>query len=449
MTLIVLTIALLFRGARSDASFYLAAVALGIAMGVRSQNLTIVALPALVAMLRARRWSRAVVFICIVAAIVFINYGAAAHLSGGWTRYRDTLARHERYIAQTDSFRSPTRQPMWQLFDNFFMWPYRALPINLVITALVAISGFVTLVRRRAPMLVLLATFAPFCIGAWALLDHFSTSRFSIGYAPLFAFLAADGVDLLLSRWLLIEAISAAAISASMIVWTSPALHIIHATSSPSFQATEWIRRHVDPKTSWVYVDGPMQPMCDAFLTDMPLIHLGDDSPLTRAIRPGVYVREGKSDDPAAIMFTRARGRIEGLVRPGRFFEVSITPLHDFIRFTDGWYAEEGSGKTVWRWMGKRGEIALPPQSERMRISIQLYVPLDALAAQPNLTITFNGRVIDRIHATTSDLARSYDVAARLDARNDLVIETDRTIRPANDTRDLGVRLNDIEWTPR
>ena len=80
---------------------------------------------------------------------------------------------------------------------------------------------------------------------------------------------------------------------------------------------------------------------------------------------------------------------------------------------------------------------------------MQLYVPLDALAAQPNLTITFNGRVIDRIRATTSDLARSYDVAARLDARNDLVIETDRTIRPANDTRDLGVRLNDIEWTPR
>ena len=62
--------------------------------------------------------------------------------------------------------------------------------------------------------------------------------------------------------------------------------------------------------------------------------------------------------------------------------------------------------------------------------------PLDRAAVQPG--------PLDKIGQ-----GPEWPVAARLDAKNDLLIETDRTIRPANDTRDLGVRLNDIEWTPR
>ena len=79
---------------------------------------------------------------------------------------------------------------------------------------------------------------------------------------------------------------------------------------------------------------------------------------------------------------------------------------------------------------------------------------LDALAAAPNIAISFNGAVIDRISARDKEIERSYDVDARIDAPNELLIETDQTVNPAarglqNDTRDLGLRLNDIQWSSR
>ena len=399
---------------------------------------------------------RAIAFAAIVATIVVIGYGIAAQRSGGWAMYRESVAEHEEYIAKMDSFRAPLRPPMWELFDKFFIRPYNAPLINTIITALVIVSGFFTLWRLRAPSLVLLATFAPFCIAAWALLDRFSTSRFSIGYAPLVAFFAADGLDLLIGRWPRIEAIAAAVIASIMIVWTWPALMVVHRTMSPPFETVEWLRVHVNPRSSKVFVHDSMQPMCDALLDDFPRVNLGDHPPLlTGAMHEGdVYVREGMSVVPGAVVFERPRGRIASMVRNTRYFESSIIPLRQLILFPEGWYDEEREGTQVWRWTGSRGRIVLPPRLARMQLSIVLYVPIDVLPHTPNLTIKFNGAVIDRIHATTKEIERTYDVTANTNVENELIIETDTTVNPAKrgltaDTRDLGVRLNEIEWRLR
>jgi hypothetical protein len=479
MTLSIMTIALILRR-----SWVPAALLLGIAIGFRPQILLIAIVPVLISLLRRKgvevtgsqgvktldspdslapldSLGRLFTALAITSMIVIASYGTAAHLSGGWARYRQSLAEHEEYIAQHDSFRAPLRPPMWELFDNFFLRPYDAPLINTIISALVALSGIVTLIRRRTPMLILLATFGPFCIAAWALLDRFSTSRFSIGYAPLIAFLAADGLDLLAGKWPKLESLAAAAIAAIMIVWTWPAISTVHRTLSPPFAATDWVAH----RNVVAYVADEMRPVSDALLARMPHVDLPiGPPPLTGAMREGdVYVREGISSTPGTIVFRRERNRLASIARSTRYFEVSIVPVREAMRFADGWYAEEGvapppsaanGGTTWWRWMSGRGRIVLPPHLARMRIALQMYVPLDALAAAPNIAISFNGRVLDRIRATEKDIERSYDVNARINAPNELVIETDRTINPAarglqNDTRDLGLRVNDIEWSSR
>ena len=114
-----------------------------------------------------------------------------------------------------------------------------------------------------------------------------------------------------------VEAIAAAVIASIMIVWTWPALMVVHRTMSPPFETVEWLRVHVNPRSSKVFVHDSMQPMCDALLDDFPRVNLGDHPPLlTGAMHEGdVYVREGMSVVPGAVVFERPRGRIASMVR--------------------------------------------------------------------------------------------------------------------------------------
>ena len=428
MTLSLVAIGLLLRG-----QWIAGAIVAGVAAGFRPQALLIVAIPALIGI----PFKKLIAFAIIVATIVIASYGAAAHFSGGWPRYRQALADHEQYIATHDSFRAPLRPPMWELFDNFFIRPYDARAINIIVALLVAMS----LVRPKKPMLILIATFAPFCLAAWALLDRFSTSRFSIGYAPLIAFLAAYGIDLLRPRAAII---GAAIVVAIMIAWTWPALTIVHRTSSPPFSAADFVKH----QKGVAYVAAELSPIFDALLATTPHVNLPPGPPpLTAVMNAGdVYVREGASGTPGAVVFARERGHLAAIARSTRYFEVSVIPIRAVMQFDGGWYPPESS----WRWMARRATITLPPRLERMRLSLNLYVPLDALPSPPNITITFNGRVLDRVHG---NIEKDYDVVAPIDRPSELTIETDETVNPSAhaqaDTRELGVRLNAISWQAR
>lgn len=454
MTLVIVAIALLFRGSRSDAAFIGGAIVLGIAAGYRPQNLTIGFAPAVIASLRGlpRHWLRPIVAALIIAAIVVVGYGVAAQLSGGWTIYRDAVRAHQKYITEVDSFRNPNRPALLHLFDDFFIRPYRVPPINTVVSLLVAISVIASVVRLRAPVLAIAAAFGPFCVAAWLVLDHFSVSRFSIGYAPLFAILAADGLYLLLGRWSRAETLFTAVFAAAVAVWIWPSLRDVHRHDSPTFAATEWIRQHVNPRSSTLYVHDSMKPFVEAFLPGVPFTSTGDTTPVAAAgSRPGdVFVVEGATATSTATILARPRRRTASIVRD-RYFEVSILRLQQLITFEEGWYDPEGSGTAAWRWMGKRGRVLLPPLSGRASLSLRIYVPLDVMRVPPNIDIRLNGVKLDTIHATDANEQRTYAVTARGDAPNELVIETDRVVNPAkehivNDARDLGVRVSDIEW---
>ena len=268
------------------------------------------------------------------------------------------------------------------------------------------------------------------------MLDRFSASRFSIGYAPLIALLAADGIAIVGRK---LEAVVGAILVAGMIVWSWPALRVVHETASPPVQAIDWIRAHVDARTP-IYVHLGMAPYAEALLSGRDLRYvmappaqwLGGPTP--------IFLRE----DPGARNFTRERGHLWWLTRQ-RYFVVSITPVTQRAAMRSGWYDEEGSGNARWRWMGARGVIELPP-ARRAHLLLSFYVPLDVLRAQPNVEVCLNGATIARAHAATPNLDIERDVDARADAANELVIETDRAVKPPNDPRVLGLRLNALEW---
>jgi hypothetical protein len=310
LVLAIVAAALLLRGCRSDRALLAGAVVLGIAAGFRPQNLLIGFAPLLLAFFYRRR--TAIAGAAIVAFIVVVSYGAAASLSGGWDVYRGALVRHERYIREVDSFLGSTRPGLIQVADDFFIRPYRAPVLNVVIT-LLSMLGLLRL-RRRAWLALLI--FGPFLLFAWLYLDFNSASRFSIGYMPLYALLAAAGVPAR-GRWVTLTAVLALSI-----VWTWPALRIVHTTISPPVAAIESIQATQDAKV--IEVDESLAAHAALLLPDSTVRIVRVKPPLV-ADPNTVLVREGASLAPGSQNFIRPRERLEGIARK-RYFEVSVLP---------------------------------------------------------------------------------------------------------------------------
>ena len=446
MTLVVIACALLLAGCRNPYAYLGGATLLAISAGFRPQNLLVGIAPFVIATIFQIRRSvaRVVSAIALMVVIIGVSYLMAAFLTG-WSEYREAVRMHQAYIARTDSFLSPTRPPLWRVFDDFFVMPYRAPAINTIVSALALIA----IVRRRAHVVFALLTFGPLCIASWLMLDRFSASRFSIGYAPLIALLAADGLEFVARR---AEPIASAAVIALMGVWTWSALSVVRPSIAPPVAAVDWIRNYVDAKTATVYVDTGMVPFAEWYLREYKLRFIGElEPPPSWATRqPGYYLREDASTSPHAENFIRPHGRLWDLARQ-RYFDVSVRPIAEVVVFGKGWYWEEGEGAQAWRWMGAHGEARLPPMPGNARLTLSFYVPLDALGSPPNIAVRLNGATIDAFRATRSFIVREVIVHARPDQPNELVIETDRVITPAaqhlgSDTRTLGLRINSIGW---
>lgn len=456
---IVLVIAgcgLLTRGCRSSGSYVAGAVVVAIAAGCRPQNLIVALAPALIATwccLRERR--PGVVVAAAIAVIVIIggSYGMAALETGGWDRYREALRAHQQYITETDSFRNPNRPPLRHLLDDFFVRPYRAPLINFTVTALALISLVTSMIRRRIPIVIVVAAFAPLCLAAWLLLDHFSASRFSIGYAPLIAILAADGIALISFGRQIVAWAAGLALTALMLFWTAPTVDLIRRSDPPPLQAIEWIRAHVPPSSSVIYVHEGMGPYAEYFLGQYRVEWTLEGPPIAR-LDPALawYLREGRSDRAGAINFSWPHDRAWNVARR-RYFDVSLVPLTATARFVEGWYGEEVTGKSVWRWMGGRGSIELPPVEGKARLRLRIFVPLHVMRGAPSILIRMNGAVIRAVHPGTPFVDIVHDFDAGGGART-LEIETDRVVNPlrehlGGDSRDLGVRLDQLEWIAR
>jgi hypothetical protein len=196
IVLVVFAAAFLLRGCRDAKAYFAGALLLAIAAGIRPQNLMIGLAPALIATWhRARVAWRDVVFAALIGIVVTgVAFGGAIAATGSFDSYMSAVRAHGDYISRVDSFRSPERPPLWRLFDRFFIKQYDCTPLGIVISLFVAVSIVGAIRGRDRRMLVNFLIFGPFAISAWLMLDRFSISRFAIGYIPMFAIFAADGI---------------------------------------------------------------------------------------------------------------------------------------------------------------------------------------------------------------------------------------------------------------
>lgn len=447
--------AALLHGRRSPRAYVIGAIVAGVAGGFRIQAALLIAAPYALAFwchLRRRRFALAVAAPLLSAAIVVAFYAGSVIATGaGFDAWLDVVRVHGDYIRTVDSFRNPERPPIVDLLDDVYI-RYAAsgsMDYLLALLALIGIGGAVAKIQSRAVGWTLLLFF-PFTILTLTSLDPYSFKRFSIAYAPMFALLAAAGLAVAAravgeewrSRFI---GAGAALIALSSVVRTAQPITRLHEPSPPvaAFRQLLAERSPDDP----VYLSGGLIPHGDLFIGRGEFEVVADDARVPDEVERGFYVMEGEAIGPGTQVFRRTRERLEKMVRR-RYFEISLIRLHDEIRFLEGWYGEESSRDEHWRWMGRRGELSLPPlDAGEGQLRLRIEAPIAELKAPPSIEFSVGGRVVYRIEAMTS--ARDVTIDLPATTRQTLVVSTSDAL-PAGtggDPRELGLRLDAFEWS--
>jgi hypothetical protein len=450
IVLVIYAVAFLFRGCRDTNAYFIGAFLLAISVGIRPQNLLVGIFPAAISTwYRARESIRDVAFaVMICAGVVVVSYASAIHATGAFGPYMNAIREHSDYISRVDSFRSPDRPPLWRLISRFFIKQY-SQPVLSIATSLFVLLSIIGAIRQRDKrMLYNAATFAPFAIAAWLMLDRYSVSRFSIGYAPMFAIFAADGIARLVKKKQF-EAILGAALIFGFIIYTWPALTVVRNTISPPVLGIEAVEQHLDPRTSELYVAFPMTPFIDYFLPQRPYHRVYDERamPLTSPAQKAYLLTEIDHTKPTGYVFSRDQGPLWNIARR-HFFEVALEPIQQLPQFVSGWFPSERKGPEEWRWMDGRAVTILPPSQGPTKLRVQFDVPDELMSSPPTISFLLNGAVIDRFKPAEAHLIREYDVTPG-PAQNTLEITTDRTLsHSSSDRRNLGLLVRYLSWGP-
>lgn len=448
IVLVVFACAMLLRGVRSRNAYWLGTLLLALAIGIRPQNALVGLWPGLVAT-RKRRPGEIVVALMIGVVVCGVAFGIAAEATGGIQKYIDTVRWHGDYISRTDSFRNPDRPPLWRMADRFFLKQYQS-PVLSAIASLFAIVSIISAIRTRdRRVLYALFMFAPCAIMAWLMLDRFSISRFSIGYQPMFALLAADGIARATERRPWLEPALGIALAFAFVTYTVPTLGTLRNELSPPVRAIEAVKRHFDPKRQELFVGYAMVPFVEALAPSTKFTRVMDDRAMPFTARGDAWLLAEISDtEPAGFFFGRDRGRLWNIVRR-HYFEVTLKPLRERPQFVSGWYEGEREGMDEWRWMVGRSVTILPPMHGRTVLRVQFGVPAETMPLHPVVTFVLNGRVVARERVTQANTSRDYNVTpAPNGATNTLEIIVDRIVTPPNDGRPLGAQVRFLSFGP-
>jgi len=453
IVLVVFAAAMLLRGCRDANAYLVGAFLLALACGIRPQNIVIGAVPGLVSTwYRARASWRDVVFAAILgAATVALAFGSAIHATGTFDGYLTAIRTHGDYISRVDSWRAPGRPPLWRLFAPFFLQQYQFRPMSIVMSFFVVASAVGAVRQRDRRILLAFLTFAPFAFSAWLMLDRFSINRFSIGYCPMFALLAADGIARVVRQRASWELAVGTAVAAIFAVWTWPALTTVRTTLSPPVAAMLKIRQ-LDHKHDHLFVAFGMFPFMEYFNPYLPFQRVNDEHalPLSIGTRKPWIVAEVDPDAPRGVTFQRERGHLWNITRR-HYFAVTLEPLRDVPQFGAGWYPPERSGLEEWRWMAGHSVTELPVVTGHARLRIAFDVPDETLPSKPTITVLMNGTILDRFRATEPSIERAYGVDMAPGSPATLEIDIDRTANPARaktgeDNRDLGLVVHSLSW---
>lgn len=463
ITLAVFAAAMLLRGRRDANAYFVGTFALALAIGIRPQNLLVGLFPGILATWhRARVSMRDVAFAAALGTAISLGaYAYAAIGTGDPDAWLRVVREHGEYISRVDSFRNPERPALWRLIDRFFLRQYQS-PTLSIVTSLFVIASVAGSIRQRDRcVLYAVLTFAPVAVMTWLMLDRYSVNRFSIGYAPLFAILAADGIARV-AKWsggrfgrndsapgeapgTPLEALFGAALVAAFAIWTFPALSVVRSERTPPVLAIEELRKTFDPKRDDLYVGFSLSPHVE-YLSGIPYVRLKEERSLPLSLGPkrALFLSEFDHTEPGGKAFRRQRGRLN-LITRGYYYDVALRPMTSTATFVSGWYEGGRDGVWEWRWMGRRSVTALPPVIGPAKLEVVFDVPTDLMPSHPMVTIALNGKVLERITVTADRVDREYDLEGN--GSDVLEITTTRTLRDGE--RELGLKVRDVVWGER
>ena len=456
IVLVVFAIAMFFRGCRDANAYLIATLLLALAIGIRPQNLIVGLFPgALATWYRWRANWRDVVFAAILGlTITALAFGSAVIATGSWPDYISAVRTHASYISRIDSFHSPERPPLWRLFDRFFIKIYQWQLMNVIVSIFGAISIIGAIRSRDRRVLYIVLAFLPVAIAAWLMLDRYSITRFSIGYCPMFAMLAADGIARISwKRRDVFEPLLGATVIGLFIGWTAPALTSVRNDVAPSVAAALAVRQHIDPHRDQLYVGFSMTPFLEYFVPYFPHIRVEGERalPIAPPPRRPFLLTEIDVEKPAGWVFTRERGRLWNITRR-HYFDTALEPIRALPQFVSGWYVAERSGTEESRWMGRHSVTNLPPRNGKSALHLTFDIPDELMTSKPRLTISLNGAIIERFQPAEAHMTREYEVeAASNGAMNVLELDTTQVLneqkqRLGTDPRDLGILLKWLSW---
>jgi hypothetical protein len=254
-------------------------------------------------------------------------------------------------------------------------------------------------------------TFGPFAILAWMMLDRYSINRFSIGYCPLFAILAADGIRRITRKWPRAEPVIGSALVAYFFFWTLPALATVRNTVAPSVLAVEAVKQQLDPRIDKLLVARDMDPFFQYLLPGYPYVHVLDKRamPLSVDGRRAWILAEADLNDHDGYVFHRQRGHLWNIARR-HYFDAGLIPVRTMPQFLDGWDAPTREGPIELRSMAAHSVIRLPPATGETILRIEFRFPPALLTKRAIVSIALNGYIVDRFTPSIEDDDREYHV---------------------------------------
>lgn len=290
-------------------------------------------------------------------------------------------------------------------------------------------------------MLLAAMAFVPFALFAWAMLDRYSISRFSIGYQPLFALLVADGISRAAKKY---APYVAAALVAGFALFTIPALTPVRKEVAPTIQAARAVVDQVNPRREQLLAGHSVSKFLDLEVPGFPYTRVSDDRALALSPRPAWILAEITETGEGGFVFPRERDNLWNIARH-HYFEIKLQQLEQRAEFVSGWYEPESHDIWQWRWMSAQSAIHLPPREGRTLLRMSLTPANEVSDQHATVTIRLNGIVVDTFQPN-GEMLRDYRVTAVSDRPNVLEISSDKTV--TKEGRVVSLKLQDLGWGP-
>jgi hypothetical protein len=145
------------------------------------------------------------------------------------------------------------------------------------------------------------------------------------------------------------------------------------------------------------------------------------------------------------------------LLPPPGFSAPPVRPLRfnptgpDRLGFGAGFYSPDvlADGRT-WHWMGTSGDLRLRSDGTNRELRLVMGVPLRFMSKNPTIRLTLEGREIDHFVPMTDAIRKEYAIpASALGAGPAAILHFETTVvaRVPGDSRDLGLSIQEYEWS--